>query len=181
MEKEFNIEEYIKQANKKTHKLGKDILILDEKFQMEEISNKYYNAIYKVGRGAYGCVVSATDLTEDDQQNNKVAIKKIENIFEHTIFAKRCLRELIISRLLQQNNIVQIKEVLIPEKEDFEDIYVVYELMETDLGAILKSSQILSNEHIQYFLYQILRGLKYIHTANIIHRDLVRISFLTLL
>jgi mitogen-activated protein kinase 3 len=47
--------------------------------------------------------------------------------------------------------------------------------METDLGAILKSDQNLTDEHIQYFLYQILRGLKFIHSANIIHRDLVSI------
>lgn len=33
-------------------------------------------------------------------------------------------------------------------------------------------SQRLSNDHICYFLYQILRGLKYIHSANVLHRDL---------
>jgi hypothetical protein len=40
MEKKIYLEDYIKQANKQTHKLGKDELILDEKFQIEEISNK---------------------------------------------------------------------------------------------------------------------------------------------
>merc|ERR1719359_1301471 len=54
----------------------------------------------------------------------------------------------------------------------FEDIYVVSELMETDLASILKSSQPLTDDHLQFFLYQILRGLKYIHSANVIHRDL---------
>lgn len=63
-----------------------------------------------------------------------------------------------------------------PEAEDFADIYIVYELMETDLSSIIKSDQDLSEEHVQYFLYQILRGLKFIHSANIIHRDLVSIS-----
>lgn len=43
--------------------------------------------------------------------------------------------------------------------------------METDLYKLLKSQQ-LSNDHICYFLYQILRGLKYIHSANVLHRDL---------
>lgn len=43
--------------------------------------------------------------------------------------------------------------------------------METDLYKLLKSQQ-LSNDHVCYFLYQILRGLKYIHSANVLHRDL---------
>lgn len=43
--------------------------------------------------------------------------------------------------------------------------------METDLYKLLKT-QHLSNDHVCYFLYQVLRGLKYIHSANVLHRDL---------
>lgn len=49
--------------------------------------------------------------------------------------------------------------------------YIVQTLMETDLYKLLKTQK-LSNDHICYFLYQILRGLKYIHSANVLHRDL---------
>ncbi|XP_078508682.1 mitogen-activated protein kinase 7 isoform X2 [Lissotriton helveticus] len=44
--------------------------------------------------------------------------------------------------------------------------------MESDLHQIIHSSQPLTLEHVRYFLYQLLRGLKYIHSANVIHRDL---------
>ncbi|VFQ91459.1 unnamed protein product [Cuscuta campestris] len=44
--------------------------------------------------------------------------------------------------------------------------------MDTDLHQIIRSHQSLSEEHCQYFMYQVLRGLKYIHSANVIHRDL---------
>ncbi len=46
------------------------------------------------------------------------------------------------------------------------------DLMESDLHRIVHSSQELTDEHVRFFLYQLLRGLKYIHSANVIHRDL---------
>ena len=45
--------------------------------------------------------------------------------------------------------------------------------METDLSNIILSKQQLMQEHCQFFLYQLLRGIKYLHSANILHRDLV--------
>jgi serine/threonine protein kinase len=44
--------------------------------------------------------------------------------------------------------------------------------METDLHRVIYSRQDLSDDHMQYFVYQILRGLLYIHSANVIHRDI---------
>lgn len=55
--------------------------------------------------------------------------------------------------------------------DQMKDVYIVQCLMETDLYKLLKTQR-LSNDHICYFLYQILRGLKYIHSANVLHRDL---------
>jgi len=59
-----------------------------------------------------------------------------------------------------------------PTAEEFDDVYIVQDLMETDLHRIIYSKQPLTIDHIQYFVYQILRGLKYIHSANVLHRDL---------
>ena len=46
------------------------------------------------------------------------------------------------------------------------------ELLETDLHRIIYSRQSLTDEHLQFFIYQILVALKYMHSANVIHRDL---------
>ena len=58
------------------------------------------------------------------------------------------------------------------QKQDRTDLYLVSELMDSDLHQIIVSKQHLSNDHVQYFVYQILRGLLFIHSANVIHRDL---------
>ncbi|CAM9759959.1 unnamed protein product, partial [Laminaria digitata] len=54
----------------------------------------------------------------------------------------------------------------------FRDVYIVTNLMESDLQKIISSTQPLTDQHYHYFLYQLLRGLKYIHSANVLHRDL---------
>lgn len=138
-------------------------------FGTEFIVDKRYIIKEPAGSGAYGTVV----IADDNQKNIQVAIKKIERAFEHKLFTKRTLRELKILRLLSHENIVQLKTIQKPEDPSkFEEIYAVFEVMETDLGSIIKSSQELSIAHIQFFLYQILRGMKYIHSAGILHRDL---------
>jgi serine/threonine protein kinase len=64
-------------------------------------------------------------------------------------------------------------DILKPEaKTGYTDIYIITDLMETDLHRVIYSRQELSDEHIQYFVYQILRGLLFMHSANVLHRDL---------
>lgn len=103
----------------------------------------------------------------------KVAIKKITNVFDHVSDATRILREIKLLRLLRHPDIVEIKHIMLPpSRKDFKDIYVVFELMETDLHQVIKANDDLTPEHHQFFLYQMLRGLKYIHSARVFHRDL---------
>ncbi|XP_057954697.1 mitogen-activated protein kinase 20 isoform X2 [Malania oleifera] len=122
-----------------------------------------------IGKGSYGVVCSAVDT----QSGEKVAIKKIHDIFEHISDAARILREIKLLRLLRHPDIVEIKHIMLPpSRRDFKDIYVVFELMESDLHQVIKANDDLTREHYQFFLYQLLRALKYIHTANVYHRDL---------
>ncbi|XP_061359509.1 mitogen-activated protein kinase 9-like isoform X2 [Gastrolobium bilobum] len=122
-----------------------------------------------VGKGSYGVVGSAIDT----HTGEKVAIKKINDVFEHVSDATRILREIKLLRLLRHPDIVEIKHIMLPpSRREFKDIYVVFELMESDLHQVIKANDDLTPEHHQFFLYQLLRGLKYIHTANVFHRDL---------
>ncbi|MCI4384020.1 hypothetical protein PGIGA_G00033610 [Pangasianodon gigas] len=139
---------------------------LDVKFEVGE----EYDIIETIGTGAYG-VVSSARRRDNGQQ---VAIKKIPNAFEVVTNAKRTLRELKILKHFKHDNIIAIKDILQPvvPTSAFKSVYVVLDLMESDLHQIIHSKQPLTPEHTRYFLYQLLRGLKYIHSANVIHRDL---------
>ncbi|EGB11375.1 hypothetical protein AURANDRAFT_20863, partial [Aureococcus anophagefferens] len=140
---------------------------------------KRYSLIRSVGNGSYGVVISAVD----SDTKCKVAIKKIPRAFDDVVDAKRIsgqqkgdstriLREITLLRQMDHENIVNIINILPPTDGEWTDLYIVSELMETDLHRIIYSKQALSTDHCQYFVYQILRALKYMHSANVMHRDL---------
>jgi len=132
------------------------------------IDTKYHPRT-TLGAGAYGVVISAVDKTN----GRKVAIKKITRAFQDLVDAKRILREIKLLRHFKHENVIGLLDMVDPPSlADFEDIYIVLEFMETDLHKIIYSKNVLTDDHIQFFVYQILSGLKYIHSANVIHRDL---------
>ncbi|KAK1326567.1 Mitogen-activated protein kinase 2 [Acorus calamus] len=111
-----------------------------------EVSTKYVPPIRPVGRGAYGIVCAVTN----SQTNEEVAIKKIGNAFDNRIDAKRTLREIKLLRHMDHENVIAIKDIIRPpQKENFNDVYIVYELMDTDLHHIIRSSQPLTDDHCQ--------------------------------
>jgi serine/threonine protein kinase len=102
-----------------------------------------------------------------------VAIKKIEKAFEDRLYTKRTLRELKLLRLMNHPNVISLDLIMLPNsREDFEDIYCVSELMETDLRMLIKAKKGLKLDQAKFLMFQALRGLKYIHSCGIIHRDL---------
>lgn len=89
-----------------------------------------------MGGGAYGVVCSALDT----KKTKKVAIKKIGNAFEDLIDAKRIYREIKLLRFINHENIIKLYSMEIPEKsKSFNDIYIITELMETDLHRVIYS------------------------------------------
>ncbi|XP_018020677.1 serine/threonine-protein kinase NLK2 [Hyalella azteca] len=122
-----------------------------------------------IGYGAFGVVWSVTD----PRSSKKVALKKMPNVFQSLMSSRRVFRELRMLCFFSHENVLSALDILQPPSLDsFQEIYVMTELMESDLHKIIVSPQNLSSDHIKIFLYQILRGLKYLHSARIIHRDI---------
>ncbi|KEP51561.1 MAP kinase [Rhizoctonia solani 123E] len=137
---------------------------MGRKFHVE----KRWKFVRELGQGAYGFVVSA----QDQISGETVAIKLVTRLFEKIQLSKRALREISLLRhFANHENITGLidMDVISP---DFNEIYLFMEPMEADLHQIVRSGQNLSNAHVQYFLYQILRAMKYVHSAGVIHRDL---------
>ena len=135
------------------------------KFTIEE----KYEFIKQIGLGSFSAVCSCYDRKD----NRNVAIKKVTNAFDDLEDARHILREIKLLSFFDHDNIVTLLDVAKPEnKLNYNDVYVITDLMETDLHRVIYSRQELTDEHIQYFIYQILRGTLYFHSANVIHRDL---------
>jgi mitogen-activated protein kinase 1/3 len=151
-----------------------------------EVYERYQN-LTPIGSGAYGLVCSADDsvhilffftfINDPQKKNKRVAIKKVSDTFSDLIDAKRILRELKLLRHFTSQgheNIIAILDIFTmpPNEPNFNDVYIVTDLMESDLQKIVSSKQSLTEAHIRYFLYEIFRGLKFVHSANVLHRDL---------
>ncbi|KAK3232768.1 hypothetical protein CYMTET_56895 [Cymbomonas tetramitiformis] len=124
-----------------------------------------YEIVQKLGKGAYGIVWKAIDK----KTRETVALKKIFDAFQNATDAQRTFREIMfLQELNNHENIIRLLNVL--KAENDRDIYLIFEFMETDLHAVIRAN-ILEEIHKQYTMYQLFKCLKYMHSAELLHRD----------
>jgi len=129
---------------------------------------KKYEIVQKLGKGAYAVVFKAVDK----KTKSVVALKKIFDAFQNATDAQRTFREIMYLQALAargDENIIRLQKVMKAENDN--DIYLVFDYMDTDLHAVIRAN-ILEPVHKQFIVYQMLKALKICHAADLVHRDL---------
>lgn len=139
-----------------------------------------YQPVRRLGAGSFGVLIAVADVTTGDH----AAVKKVSSGGMAGFGRAECkalLRELRLLQHFEHENIMSCRDILVPPAASHDggplsEVYVVQDLMACDLHYVIQNAargrQPLSDDHVQYFTYQILRGLYALHSASVLHRDL---------
>ena len=125
-----------------------------------------YTRTSKLGEGTYGVVYRAKD-----QKGQEIyALKKIRLQAEEEGIPSTAIREISLLKELNHVNIVKLYEVMHSVKK----LTLVFEYVEQDLKKVIDSTNGKGVEikYIKSYLYQLLKGIDYIHKHKVLHRDL---------
>ena len=125
-----------------------------------------YTRTSKLGEGTYGVVYRAKD-----QKGQEIyALKKIRLQAEEEGIPSTAIREISLLKELNHINIVKLYEVLHTSKK----LTLVFEYVEQDLKKVIDSTngKGVEMKYVKSFLYQLLKGVDYIHKKKVLHRDL---------
>lgn len=124
-----------------------------------------YELINLVGKGSFGKVYKAKLKSGD---NELFALKQILMENEKEGFPITAIREAMLLKKIQNDNIINLIEIVTQEK----NVFLVFEYMDHDLCGLLSRQIKFSPAVIKYIIYSILKGTEYLHSNNILHRDL---------
>ncbi|KAL4485343.1 hypothetical protein ABPG72_008519 [Tetrahymena utriculariae] len=143
------------QSESDFHTIG-DNFIVDKKYLY--VGNYYEDSIKAINK----------------ENGQKVLIKKIKKQGIDQLYLSSVINAIKIENHFQHENIDSNLHII----NTSNDLYIVRELMNTDLKHIIVSSQELTDDHIRFITYQILRGLLYLHSQNIYHHFLTPLMIL---
>ena len=128
--------------------------------------HKKYQNIKRIHTGAYAVTFKAVET----DTNQPVLLKKYFDVFQNQTDAQRFYREVMIRHKLEGHPNV-VKYIRLHESENLKDLYLVQETTHTNLHKLYTSTTLEDHQKVS-IIYQILKGLKYLHSAGVVHRDL---------
>ncbi|ELU06364.1 hypothetical protein CAPTEDRAFT_177254 [Capitella teleta] len=124
-----------------------------------------YERLEKIGEGTYGTVFKA----KNRESQEIVALKRVRLDDDDEGVPSSALREICLLKELKHKNIVRLYDVLHSEKK----LTLVFEYCDQDLKKYFDSCNgEIDQDVVKSFLYQLLRGLEFCHSHNVLHRDL---------
>ncbi|XP_060071161.1 cyclin-dependent kinase 7-like, partial [Ylistrum balloti] len=127
-----------------------------------------YEKIEFLGEGQFATVYKAKDY----KTGNIVAVKKIKVGTRAEVadgINRTALREIKLLQELSHIHIIGLLDVFGHRS----NVSLVFDFMETDLEIVIKDNEIvLTPGHIKSYILQTLKGLEYLHSHWILHRDL---------
>jgi mitogen-activated protein kinase 15 len=165
---------------------GNQIYVVGMSEAIEQHILQKFEICQKLGKGAYGIVWKAIDK----RTRQVVALKKCFDAFRNSTDAQRTFREIMyLQELSGHDNLVRLLSVIKADNE--RDVYLTFDYMgkffqcpcpvlrcirysstETDLHAVIRAN-ILVDIHKQYIIYQLLKCLKFMHSAELLHRGTI--------
>lgn len=146
----------------------------------------------KLGEGAFGVVHLALDQTKlASAKNRLVAVKRMNSNMERSGVPQDAYREIKLLKELgslppeQTRNIVGLKDIqLLKQGDDLGSVHLVYQLAEHDLSTIIKchknESTPMDPRMIKSIIWQVLKGVNFLHNNWIMHRDIKPANLLVL-
>ncbi|XP_060519798.1 cyclin-dependent-like kinase 5 isoform X1 [Cylas formicarius] len=124
-----------------------------------------YEKLEKIGEGTYGTVFKA----KNRENHEIVALKRVRLDDDDEGVPSSALREICLLKELKHKNIVRLYDVLHSDKK----LTLVFEHCDQDLKKYFDSlNGDIDTEIVKSFMYQLLRGLAFCHSHNVLHRDL---------
>ncbi|KAJ8949512.1 hypothetical protein NQ314_008205 [Rhamnusium bicolor] len=124
-----------------------------------------YEKLEKIGEGTYGTVFKA----KNRESHEIVALKRVRLDDDDEGVPSSALREICLLKELKHKNIVRLYDVLHSDKK----LTLVFEHCDQDLKKYFDSlNGDIDLDVVKSFMYQLLRGLAFCHSHNVLHRDL---------
>lgn len=124
-----------------------------------------YEKLEKIGEGTYGTVFKA----KNRETHEIVALKRVRLDDDDEGVPSSALREICLLKELKHKNIVRLYDVLHSDKK----LTLVFEHCDQDLKKYFDSlNGDIDPDVVKSFMYQLLRGLAFCHSHNVLHRDL---------
>lgn len=129
-----------------------------------------YSKIEKVGEGTYGVVYKA----RTNKTGEIVALKKIRLEQEDEGVPSTAIREISLLKEMKDENVIKLLDIVHSEAK----LYLVFEFLDMDLKKYMDKvekvgdGEGLGPDIVKKFTYQLVKGVNYMHSRRVLHRDL---------